>query len=209
MRDLFDLGAIKKRLRPILLNINRKTMIVTALAVLSTCNGQGFGISVEFPLTMIATAIVFLVVFSIGGAFKRREGVLDEYGVIKSHGRAIYFATRDWLENPSYKTLDKARFLLGELLDSCRKLFQEPVEQIRDNEEVVYRNFSKLSKFIRKELRENGLGSGECSRCNPSAMIRVSGLTTGWTPTGRYRILTTYSVNTTHDGGRCRARRNR
>lgn len=166
IRDSIDIESIKRRLQPILLIINRKTMIVTALAVASTIICQCLGISADFPLTLIATAIVFPVVFSIGGAYKRREAVLDEYGVIKSHGRAIYFATRDWVESPSHKTLAKARYLLGELLDSCRKLFQQPVEQLRENEESVYRNFSNLSRFIRNDLRQKGLASGECSRCN-------------------------------------------
>lgn len=161
-----DLEQLKDRLRPILLIINRKTMIVTALAVLSTMICQWWEIGADFPLTLIATAIVFPVVFSIGGAYKRRETALDEYGVMKSHGRAIYFATRDWLDSPDHHTLDKSRYLLGELLSSCRTLFQEPVDEMRKNEELVYRNFSKLSKFIRRDLRENGLASGECSRCN-------------------------------------------
>lgn len=143
-RDSFDLDSIKKRLRPILLIINHKTMIVTALAVASTFICRHFQIIADFPLTLIATAIVFPVVFSIGGAYKRRESALDEYGVIKSHGRAIYFATRDWLDSPSHQTLDKSRYLLGELLDSCRKLFKEPVEKMRGHEEAVYRNFSNL-----------------------------------------------------------------
>lgn len=117
-------------------------------------------------MTLIATAIVFPVVFSIGGAYKRRESALDKYGSIKANGRAIYFATRDWLENPTEETLQKSRNLLGGLLGSCRRLFTEPIENLRDNEGDVYLEFSNLSKFIKNELRGNGLASGEVSRCN-------------------------------------------
>jgi hypothetical protein len=35
-----------------------------------------------------------------------------------------------------------------------------------ENEENVYKLFSKLSLFIKEDLRGNGLPSGEASRCN-------------------------------------------
>ncbi len=155
-----------KRLKPILLIINFKTLLITLLAIASTYLCQRFNLLADFPLTLLATAIIFPIVFSIGGAYKRREVALDEYGSIKAHGRAIFFATRDWLENPKQETLEKSRSLLRDLLASCRKLFTEPVEAMRANEENVYRVFSNLSLFIKDDLRKAGLPSGECSRCN-------------------------------------------
>lgn len=95
-----------------------------------------------------------------------REEALKNYGELKSHGKAIYFATRDWLENPSQDTIKNCRDLLETLLQNCKKLFSSPVENLRDNEEMVYSTFSKLSKFIKTNLRNNGLPSGEVSRCN-------------------------------------------
>ena len=76
--------------------ITRKTIIVTALAVLSTYLCRRFGLIADFPMTLVATAVVFPIVFSIGGAYKRRENALARYGSLKAHGRAIYLATRDW-----------------------------------------------------------------------------------------------------------------
>jgi len=54
---------------------------------------------------------------------------------------------------------------LGGLLKDCRKLFMGPETQMRDQEAKVYRRFSEISRFI-KRLRQRGLASGECSRCN-------------------------------------------
>jgi len=155
-----------KSIKRIFLIINLKTLIVTALAVGSTYLCMPLDFRADFPATLITTAIVFPIVFSIGGAYKRREVALGEYGNLKSHGRAIYFATRDWLESPSEETLNKSRTLLTELLTSCRKLFSEPVKDMRENEGDVYESFSKLSRFIREDLRGNGLAGGEVSRCN-------------------------------------------
>ncbi len=157
---------MSSRLRSIFLILNFKTLVIAILAVASTYLCQKFNLVANFPLTLIATAVVFPIVFSISGAYKRRENALDEYGSIKAHGRAIFFAARDWLEDSSPETLDKAKALMGDLLKSCRTLFAEPLETMPKNEKAVYDQFSKISKFIKNDLRGAGLASGEVSRCN-------------------------------------------
>ena len=157
---------MRKRLRSIFLILNLKTLIVAILAVASTYLCHKFNLVADFPLTLIATAVVFPIVFSISGAYKRRENALDEYGSIKAHGRAIYFAARDWLEDAKPETLNKARMLLGDLLKACRTLFAQPLSAMPENERAVYEQFSTLSKFIKHDLRHAGLASGEVSRCN-------------------------------------------
>lgn len=154
-----------KILKTIVLIINRKTLLIAAAAVISTFLCRHFSLNANFPLTLIATAIIFPIVFSIGGAYKRRETALEKYGDIKAHGRAIYFATRDWLADSEPETLQKIKDLLGDLLKACRTLFMNPIDQMPKNEEQVYKMFSELSLFI-KQLRQKGLASGEVSRCN-------------------------------------------
>lgn len=73
-----------------------------ALSVLSAFVCLRFGITADFPLTRIATPIVF----SIGGAYKRREAALDEYGSIEAYGQAIYLAARDWVPEPAPPSQD-------------------------------------------------------------------------------------------------------
>lgn len=145
--------------------IDWRTGVATALAVLSTYLCRRAGLVADFPLTLIGTAVVFPLVFSIGGAYKRREAALDDYGSIKAHGRAIYFAARDWVPETDETLLDEAKDHLGRLFHACRTLFQTPVSSMHDAEADVYRRFSDLSAFI-KGFRERGLPSGEASRCN-------------------------------------------
>jgi len=78
-----------KKLRQVLIIINFKTVIITVLAVVSTYLCRRFGVIADFPMTLIATAVVFPIVFSISGAYKRRENALAKYSSIKAHGRAI------------------------------------------------------------------------------------------------------------------------
>ncbi len=149
-----------------LLIMNFKTLIISIFSIISTYFCIHYNITANYPLTLIATAIIFPIVFSINGAYKRREAALNDYGSLKTHGRAIYFATRDWLESPSQKTLDKSKGLLSELFFAIKHLFSNDISQAQKNEEHVYVAFSKLSKFIKDDLRGNGLASGEVSRCN-------------------------------------------
>lgn len=146
--------------------VNLKAILIAALAVLSTYLSLKFEVLAKFPLTIIATAIIFPVVFSIGGAYKRREQALDHYANLKAHGRAIYFAARDWTEQADKASLQRFREELKTLFEASKTLFKNPQSDMRKNEEAVYKAFSNLSKTIRTELREKGLATGEVSRCN-------------------------------------------
>ena len=144
--------------------VNLKTLYVSILAVGSMVICREYEIQGSFPLTLISTAIIFPIVFSIGGAYKRREAALAHYGSIKALGRAIYYAVRDWLPESDETSLAKTRDTLGKLMISMRDLFTQPEEELRDHEDDVYAAFSELSLLIRVELRDKGLPGGECSR---------------------------------------------
>jgi len=153
------------RFRSILLVLNWKSVIISLLAVVSTYTCEKLGLTADFPLALITIAVVFPIVFSIGGAYKRRETALDQYGHLKAHGRAIYFAARDWPENPNPEVLQRGKDNLGILLKNCRNLFTAPVEETEKYEREIYSTFSSLSHYI-KSLRQYGLASGEASRLN-------------------------------------------
>ncbi|MCP4898311.1 MAG: hypothetical protein GY906_15160 [bacterium] len=85
---------------------------------------------------------------------------------LKANGRSIFLAVRDWLPDPSEEVLERAKGMLGDLLEACRHLLIRPHAELEKNEEAVYAQFSRLSRFIRDDLRGNGLASGEVSRCN-------------------------------------------
>lgn len=145
--------------------INLKTLLITSLAVASAIICLHFHIKADFPLTLIGTAIVFPIVFSIGGAYKRREVALDEYGAIKAHGRALYFAVSHWVEHPPVELKEELKTHLAQLLNSCKNVFTHPVTDLETNEKEVYHSFEQLSLFI-KSMRSHGLASGEASRSN-------------------------------------------
>lgn len=157
---------MKHRIRRFFLIINLQTLIISALAVLSTALCIHYKFEAEFPLTLIATSIVFPIVFSIGGAYKRREDALKEYAAIKGYLRSIFYVSRDWLDQPKKENVDKMVDIISRFFQNFRVMFSQPTSELEKNEEKIYDNFSEISLYIKHELRNEGLSSGECSRCN-------------------------------------------
>ena len=145
--------------------VNMKSFIVAALAVLSTWLSLRFGIIADFPLTLVATAIVFPLVFSISTAYARREKALEDYGRLKGLGRSLYLASRDWLPDRDDARDGEVKGLLHELLGASRDLFTSPLSEKARYEERIYGAFDRLSLFVRS-MRDAGLSSTECSRLN-------------------------------------------
>ncbi len=154
-----------KIFRRISIILNFRALLIAVLAVLATYVCRTYQITADFPLTLVATAVVFPIVFSIGGAYKRREDALNHYGSLKAHGRAIYFAARDWPETIDETSLQELKGHLFRLMEALRRLFTGSLAAMVENEIQVQEAFSCLSKYIRS-LRKLGLASGEISRCN-------------------------------------------
>jgi predicted membrane chloride channel (bestrophin family) len=155
MRSIFSLTQV----------VNLKSLIISLVAVLSTWLCLKFGIKADFPLTLIATAIVFPLVFSIGTAYSRREKALEEYGAIKANGRALYLASRDWLPERDPERDERLKSALYNLLSACRDMYKGPLSEAGPHETRVYDAFGRLSDFV-TEMRTKHLSPTECSRLN-------------------------------------------
>lgn len=145
--------------------VNRKSVVISALAVVSTWVCLRLGIKADFTLTLIATAIVFPLVFSIGTAYARREKALEEYGALKASGRSLYLASRDWVPHHDPHRDESLKSALTELLAAMRDMFKGPLKDAQPHEERAYEAFSRLSEFVTK-MRAEDLAATECSRLN-------------------------------------------
>jgi len=157
---------MKQHFKTFFLIVNFQTLIISGLAAISTAICIYYKYEAEFPLTLVATSIIFPIVFSIGGAYKRREAALREYAAIKGYLRAIYFVSRDWLENPKAENVTKMNNIIFDFFNNFRIMFTSPKSELIENEKKVYDCFSDFSLYIKNELRAEGLSSGECSRTN-------------------------------------------
>ena len=137
--------TMKSRFNRFLLIVNWQTLIISLLAVTSTALCIEYKFEADFPFNLIAMSVVFPIVFSIGGAYKRREDALKGYAEVKGYLRAIYFVSRDWLENPKPENVDKMKGLVHEVLNNIRTSFTQSKEDLKENEKRIYKNFSEIS----------------------------------------------------------------
>ena len=156
--------------------VNRKSVLISALAVLSTWLCMELRITANFPLTLIATAIVFPLVFSINTAYNRREKSLEEYGALKANGRALFLASRDWVETDERRDAE-VRDALTQLFAACRSMVMSPLSERDPHEAAVMSAFSRLSRFV-EAMRKAGLAATECSRLSQYVMRMMTAFET-------------------------------
>jgi hypothetical protein len=155
---------MKRVLKSFMLIINYKTLIITALSVISTYLCYHSGLTAKFPDMLVGVAIVFPVVFSIGSAYNRRETALQRFSDFKGHSMAIYYATRDWAKEPGHELPQRVRTLVGDMTALMRTMFASSHRgDLERNEQTMYDHFSALSR-ITIEMRQYGVQSGEFSR---------------------------------------------
>jgi hypothetical protein len=132
---------MKKVLRSFFLIINYKTLIITALSVISTYICYRAGLTAKFPDMLVGVAIVFPVVFSIGSAYNRRETALQRFSDFKGHALAIYYATRDWTTDKQNDLPARTRVLIESMMGLMRMMFiAKNQHDIIANERKVFRN---------------------------------------------------------------------
>jgi hypothetical protein len=146
--------------------INYKTLIVTALSVVSTYLCYQYQIIAKFPDMLVGVAIVFPVVFSIGSAYNRRETALQKFSDFKGHAVAIYFAAKDWPDNPTSDLHLRIKDHIHEMLVLMRDMFKSRgKKEWLGYEKKMYSYFAYLSK-LSMEMRTLGVQSSETSRVN-------------------------------------------
>ena len=155
---------MKNVLRSFFLIINYKTLIITALAVISSEVCYRYDLTAKFPDMLVGVAIVFPVVFSIGSAYNRRETALQRFSDFKGHAIAIYYATRDWTTMKENDLPQRVRKMVGEMVVIMRSMFKSNHRgDLIQNEKKLYEYFSNLSALT-MEMRQYGVQSGEISR---------------------------------------------
>lgn len=154
-----------KTLRSLKLIFNLKSLLVVFLACVSTYLCGYFGIKASFPETIISIGVVFPIVFSISGAYSRREDALKQYSSFKAHSRALFYASRDWLAKQDKPFQDSIRQQIMELMITIRDFYRSELKVHDEKENSVYRKFSSLSILI-NSFRDKDLPSGEVSRLN-------------------------------------------
>jgi predicted membrane chloride channel (bestrophin family) len=145
--------------------LNWQTLIIIIISLAATYFCRIYDFTAKFPLTLIGIAVVFPLVFSINSAYKRRELALKHYANLKGNGRAIFFASRDWIDNPDPLKKQELKSVLEMLFFEINKYLHNKDKENLKSEELVLSAFRKMSLAI-KDFRVQGMPSGEVSRSN-------------------------------------------
>ncbi|MEN8251448.1 MAG: bestrophin family ion channel [Bacteroidota bacterium] len=151
-----------KTIRSLYLIINYKTLIVTALSLVSTWLCMRYDYEANLPLTLVGIAIVFPVVFSIDSAYKRRERALALLSDFDAHMKALYMAPRDWQANVDDEYLQKFKKDMVDVYAAVRSFFVNEKHNEED-EHKISDAIDRLSVTSQK-LRDYGVEVGEMSR---------------------------------------------
>src|SRR5262249_9006835 len=143
--------------------IDRQTIGVSAAAIVSTFVCVQTGITADLPFELVGVAIVFPIVFTISGAFQRRENALDELAELRANLIAIFYAHRDWAHENGATHARRMGELLKELHQTMREGLRQPSDHVV---RAVYGYFSQISQS-HELLRTSGSVS-------PSELARVN-----------------------------------
>ena len=144
--------------------ISWHTIIVILLSCAATYVCFRYDVVVDLPTSLIGIAIVFPIVFSINAAYKRREEALGNFGSMKAHAVALFFAHRDWTPQGNSQHTVRIKELINRLLNAVHAyLISHSDDHILFEE--VYRCFSNISSSI-EDLRTDGMSNTEVSRAN-------------------------------------------
>lgn len=158
--------SFNKQLKSFFLIVNYKSILLSIVALTSTYICNHYNWTADFPVILVTTAIVFPLVFSIDSAFKRRESALRHLADFRSHGLALYYATRDWGTQPNAELIQRTKnLMLGMVADIRMMLKEKDKAKEQAIEEDIYQRFSALSSCT-MELRQCGVQSGEISRAS-------------------------------------------
>ena len=85
---------LSKIFRSLFLIINIKTWVITFLTIIATFFCDYFKFVGDLPITLIGTAIIFPVVFSINSAYKRREDAIIYYASLKANWLGYFYGCK-------------------------------------------------------------------------------------------------------------------
>lgn len=144
---------------------NWKTVVILVISVAASIFCREYQFTASFPMTLVGIAVVFPLVFSINSAYKRRETALIHYGTLKGNARAIFFASRDWIDNPAQEKVEEMKNALERLFSDIN-IYLHTSNEAHDNaEKEILKEFRLMSLCI-KGFRAQGMSGSEVSRTN-------------------------------------------
>lgn len=127
-----------------LIVINHRTALVIVVTLLLTKLVSYFNLSLDFDLTLLSIAILFPLVFTIRGSFRRRENALEYLSEFKT-GLKLCLYSIDRSEKTPDELKQEFRIIISSISD---KLFSY-INGENVKMEEVHENIQKVPDFLR------------------------------------------------------------
>ena len=157
--------SIKPFLNSLFSIFNLRSLILSLAALACTYISKKNGWTAEYPMVLLGTAVIFPIVFSLNGAYIRREDSLKYYAEIKAGLRSIFIAITTWHGGPDDKDMAKFIDLTSNVLFKVRAYITSGKEDNPELEDMVYLQIHELSEYLESHCRKANYAGGEVGAC--------------------------------------------
>ncbi len=142
-----------------LIIINHRTLLTLILSILMPFLAYNFEVIYNIDLTLLSIAIIFPLVFTIRGAFRRREKALEYLSRFRSSLKTVINVFQSSTKVPQ-EDKDHARLILNEVNETLfdhLKTKEENFQPFDKKVEEFYSFLSEKSDVIGNGTREKAL----------------------------------------------------
>jgi len=125
--------------------INHRTLITMVISVIVPVLFYEFGVVYNVDLTLISIAIIFPLVFTIRGAFRRREKAMEHLSRFRSGLKIVHY-----LINDGNKLADAQKEEGNQLLDQLSNNFMDYLKSPHEDTQQIDQDLNDFYAYIQK-----------------------------------------------------------
>ncbi len=144
---------------------NIRSLVLSIAALFCTYISIKNNWTADYPMVLLGTAVIFPIVFSLNGAYIRREDALKYYAEIKASLRSIFMAMSTWHGGVPLKKKKEYAIVTAECLFAIRAFLTGSHEGKEEREIEVYAQFENLSQTLETQCRAANFPGGEVGAC--------------------------------------------
>lgn len=144
---------------------NLRSLVLSLAALACTHLSIKMGWVAEYPMVLLGTAVIFPIVFSLNGAYTRREEALRYYAEIKANLRSLFIAATNWHVKMDPKEAAHFAQTTANVLFKIKIYVTGNRVMNLDREEAVYNEIHRLAHMLEKRSRSINYAGGEVGMC--------------------------------------------
>ena len=143
-------------IKPYLSIINRRTLIAIIISIITVYTAYALNINFNVDLTLISIAMIFPLVFTIRGSFRRREKALEHLSQFRSALKTVHYFILSSKDLPNENKIELLDIIL-EISENVMGHLKSNTYTAKDLDEVINKIYiftSEKEVFIPKGVRD-------------------------------------------------------